>query len=196
MSQTTRSCHRGGFHLEGAAECRDRLVAVGIDAPEWGDVDWGQRPGFHPDGEFPTFSRTGWQSFASAQMEEVFFQNTVWPRLDPTEQALVRSQRGPMAGIPFHCSPVSPTSRFDPQCFRVLLLRRLRCPFPLSSAFCRCGQPLDPRGTTVQFARHRGCSDDEASFWRAALCGSVEKPAPGCLPTSVSRILTFFWSSC
>ena len=30
---------RGGFHLEGAAECRDRLVAVGIDAPEWGDVD-------------------------------------------------------------------------------------------------------------------------------------------------------------
>ena len=79
-------------------------------------------------------------------MEEVFFHNTVWPRLEPTEQALVRSQRGPMAGIPFHCSPVSPTSRFDPQCFRVLLLRRLWCPLPLSSAFCRCGQPLDSRG--------------------------------------------------
>ena len=72
-------------------------------------------------------------------MEEVFFHNTVWSRLDPTGQALVRQQRGPMAGIPFHCSPVS-TSRFDPQCFRVLLLRRLWCPLPLSSAFCRCGQ--------------------------------------------------------
>ena len=27
---------RGGFYLEGAAECRDRLVAAGIDTPEWG----------------------------------------------------------------------------------------------------------------------------------------------------------------
>ena len=49
-----------------AAECRNRLVAVGIDAPEWGHVDRGQLPGFHPDDEFPTFSRIGWQSFASA----------------------------------------------------------------------------------------------------------------------------------
>ena len=43
---------RGGFHSEGAAECRDRLVAAGIDAPEWGVVD---PPGFHPDDEFPTY---------------------------------------------------------------------------------------------------------------------------------------------
>ena len=28
----------GGFHLEAANECRDRLVVVGVDAPEWGDV--------------------------------------------------------------------------------------------------------------------------------------------------------------
>ena len=42
--------------------------------------------------------------------------------------------------------PCPPTSRFDPQCFQVLLLRRLWCSLPLSSAFCRCGQPLDSRG--------------------------------------------------
>ena len=32
---------------------------------------------------------------------------------------------------PFHCSPTSPASRLDPQCFRVLLLRRLWCLLPL-----------------------------------------------------------------
>ena len=46
--------------------------------------------------------------------------------------------------------PVSAASRFDPQCFRVLLLRRFWCQLPLSSATCRCGQPLDSRG------HHRG----------------------------------------
>ena len=74
----------------------------------------------HPDDEFPSFSRQGWQIFASSQMEEAFFQHNVVPRLEPTEQALVRSQRGLMAGIPFFCPPVSCASRFDAQCFRVL----------------------------------------------------------------------------
>ena len=136
----------GGFHLEGAFESRALLLRAGIDAPEWGDVDRGQRPRCRPDDEFPGFSRQGWQNFASSQMEEAFFQHNVVPRLEPTEQALVQSQRGLMAGIPFFCPPVSCASRFDVQCFRVLLLRRLWCPLPLSSAICRCGQPLDPRG--------------------------------------------------
>ena len=57
---------------------------------------------------------------------------------------------GPMASIPFFTAPVSFATRFDPQCFRVLLLRRLWCPLPLSSATCRCGQPLDSR------SHHRG----------------------------------------
>ena len=127
-------------------ECRDRLVAAGVDAPEWGDVVRGQRPGFDPDDEFPTISRFGWQSFASSAVEGTFFRSAVWPRLGLTEQALARSQQGPMAGIPFHCSPTSPASRLDPQCFRVLLLRRLWCPLLLSSTFCRCCQPLDSRG--------------------------------------------------
>ena len=133
MLLTTCWCHSP------ANECRDRLVAAGVDAPEWGDVARGQRPGFHPDDEFPRISRIGWQSFASSTMEGTFFQSAVWPRLGPTEQALA----------PFTaraCSPTSPASRLDPQCFRILLLRRLWCPLPLSSAFCRCGQPLDSRG--------------------------------------------------
>ena len=75
----------------------------------------------HPDDEFSRFSHMGWQSFASTEIEEVFFGTTV-----------------------------SIASRFDPQKFRVLLLRRLWCQLPLCSATCRCGQPLDSRG------HHRG----------------------------------------
>ena len=53
-------------------ERRDRLLRAGVVAPEWGDVDRGQRPGSHPDDEFPRFSHMGWQSFASSEIEEVF----------------------------------------------------------------------------------------------------------------------------
>ena len=37
-------------------------------------------------------------------------------------------------------------SRLELQIFRVLLLRRLWCPLPLSTHSCRCGRPLDVRG--------------------------------------------------
>ena len=127
----------GGFHLEAAHESRDCLLRADVAVPEWGDVNRGQRPGSHQDDEFPRFSRMGWQSFAATEIEEVFFDTTVWPRLDPTHRALVQSQRGPMASIPFFTPPVSTASRFDPQSFRVLLLRRLWCQFPLCSATCR-----------------------------------------------------------
>ena len=52
---------RGGFHLEAADESRNRLMNAGVDAPEWGDVDRCQRPGYHPNDEFFRFSRMGWQ---------------------------------------------------------------------------------------------------------------------------------------
>ena len=117
-----------------------------------------QRPGSHPDDEFTRFSRMVWQSFAATEIDEVFFGTTVWPRLDPTHRALVRSQRGPMASILFFTPPVSTASRFDPQSFRVLLLRRLWCRLPLCCATCRCGQPLDSRG------HHQGLPGCRSTF--------------------------------
>ena len=41
-------------------------------------------------------------------------------------------------------APVLP--RRSPQLFRVLLLRRLGLPLPLTSRTCRCGRSLDPSG--------------------------------------------------
>ena len=148
---------RGGFHLEAAGERRNRLMNA-ADAPEWSDVDRGQRPGYHPDDEFPRFSRMGWQS--STEVEEVFFGT---------------------ASILFHTPTVSATSGFDPQCFRVHLLRRLWCQLPLSSATCRYGQPLDSRG------HHRGACATARILGRRGYPlevvrhGSAGKQEQGCL---------------
>ena len=81
----------GGFHLEAANECRTRLQGAGVDAPEWGDIDIGQRPGFHPDDEFPRFTTIGWQVFASSPMEEAFFNTAISSRLGPTDPISKRS---------------------------------------------------------------------------------------------------------
>ena len=73
-------------------------------------------------------------------------------RLSPPEQALIRSQGGPMSGVRFTCFPVSRECRIDSSSFRVLLLRRLWLSLPPSSRNCRCGLPLDSRG------HYRACS--------------------------------------
>ena len=97
---------------------------ISTEGSDWGSI---------PDDEFPRFPRIGWQAFASTPLE-AFFNTAISPRLGQTDQAPARSQRGPMASIPFFAAPVSVATRFDPQCFRVLLLRRLWCQLPLSSA--------------------------------------------------------------
>ena len=51
-----------------------------------------------------------------------------------------------MASVPLTKFPVDRIMRFDSQSFRVLLVRRLRLPMPLSSRFCACGRPLDILG--------------------------------------------------
>ena len=64
-----------------------------------------------------------------ARFKEVF----VWPRPTPTEQALMPSQSGPMAGLPFSCMPSSNLFILTLEVFRVLLLRRLWLPLPPAS---------------------------------------------------------------
>ena len=74
-----------------------------------------------------------------------------------------------MSGVPFSCCPVSPTSRFSSQEFRVFLLRRLWLPLPLSVHSCRCGRPLDAFGhhraacATVGVLGRQGISPESAA---------------------------------
>ena len=90
--------------------------------------------------------RHGWQRRATEPVRGLLVEGTVRPRLSPTEQALFRSQGGPLAGVPYMCFPTSRLSRMDSSLFRVLLLERLWVPLLHSSRICRCGRPLDPCG--------------------------------------------------
>ena len=100
-----------------------------------------------------------------------------------------------MASIPFFTPPVSSASRFDPQSFTVLLLRRLWCQLPLCSGTCRCGQPLDSRG------HHRGACAHAGDLGRRGFplesCTAVKKWSPTVFlcSTAHSLPLTPRWSA-
>ena len=129
----------------------------------------GQRPGFDPDDEFPTISRFGWQSFASSAVGGTFFRSAVWPRLGPTQQALARSQQGPMVGIPFHCSPTSPASRLDRSVFTSFNFAASGAHSPSRPPSAGVANHLIPMATTEQRVRHQGCSDVGGFRWRVVL---------------------------
>ena len=144
-SLTQVSGHR---HFVAAAACRDQLIACGFSPPTWAEAALA-RPravleALHVDG--PCLPPQDWQHVASACVEDHFFQTVVFPRCLPPERALLRSQGGPLSGLPFVVCPSSPHQRFASHLFRVFLLRRLHLPLPLSSRSCRCGRPLDARG--------------------------------------------------
>ena len=58
-------------------------------------------------------------------------------RLDDTGQALLRSHGGPGAGLALTTCPLCRVTSIEPQLFRVLLLRRLHLPLPLTARHCR-----------------------------------------------------------
>ena len=145
MIITRLSDHAGDFHVSGANVSHERLLDVSYNVPSWEQIADGLRPGVPAEDPEPGVPRHGWQ-FHAAAMDDCFFRYGVVPRVTDTQQAMVRSQSGPLAGVPFTSLPTSPLTRFDAQVFRVLLLRRLWRPLPLSASACRCGRPLDDLG--------------------------------------------------
>ena len=94
----------------------------------------------------PGMPRGGWQHEAASRVEQHYRDADLFPRLNAPGEALVRSQAGPGAGLALSTCPTCRITSLEPQLFRVLLLRRWHLHLPLSSRFCRCGQPLDPCG--------------------------------------------------
>ena len=127
---------------------RRQLATIGYDCPDWASLLEGARPRQpNLDEVDPGVPTHGWQFFAAQAVEQRYKTVVVWPRLSPTEQALLRSQSGPCRSCPsLLFLPSSPPTRFAPQLFRVLLLRRLWLALPLASRTCRCGRPLDVLG--------------------------------------------------
>ena len=111
----------------------------------------------------------------------------VMSQLELHEQALFRSQSGPLAGVPFIGTPKSPETRKEPQIFRVLLPRRLWCPSPLCVASCRCGRPLDPCGHHHAACPHAGVLGRRGSRQQHAC---VERPEHAFRPMFVCRTWT------
>ena len=76
---------------------------------------------------------------------------SIFPRdgsvsLNEASRALVRSQAGTGGGVALSTCPTCRLTRFDAQVFRVLLMRRLQKPLPLTARNCRCGHFLDVFG--------------------------------------------------
>ena len=151
----------GGIHINSASSSRDQLIGMGFLAPTWVDVANGVRPRRDDDWEdVPRSSAQGWQHEAVSIVHDRLAES-IWPGLTDSQRVLLRSQGGHMASSPFTTLPASFHARFDPQLFRVLLLRRLWQPLPPVSCICWCGRPLDSSACATMsgvFGRGRVCS--------------------------------------
>ena len=138
--------HHPSLHFTRAGTDREHLLEARFDVPSWEALANGLRPDAEDSVSEPGVPRHGWQCKAMRPVNERFLEGVVQPRLLDASRALLHKQRGPFASLPFTSFPSAPHARFDPQPFRVLLLRRLWLPLPLSSRSCRCGRPLDSSG--------------------------------------------------
>ena len=111
MVETLSRDRPNHFHLQGAADARSRLEDMGFRAPEWHALANGARPEWPEDPEDVGPRDRGWQRVASQHANSFFLSTAVWPRLSDTSRALLRSQGGPLAGVPFSCCPSSFHSR-------------------------------------------------------------------------------------
>ena len=120
-----------------AIVARDLTGVCGFEPPSWRELAMGARPEPRELEDFePGCTSDGWQHEASARVEETFRVESLFPRMEG----------GPGTGLALSTCPVSKLTSFTPQLFRVILLRRLHLPLPLTVRNCQCGLPLDSRG--------------------------------------------------
>ena len=132
-----------------AGVSRDLTGVSGFEPPSWRELVMGARPEPREHEDFePGCTRDGWQHEASSRMEETFRAESLFPRMDDSGKALLRSQGGPGAGLALSTCPMT---SFTPQLFRVILLRRLHF------SIVRNCWPLDSRGHHRAACARSGC---------------------------------------
>ena len=160
---------------------RESLVAVGFAPPTWEElVSEIAHPPHVADGK-PNQPRVGWQAKAACEVESSFLFYFVRRRR--------RVGQVPRwaTGLIFISFPTNCASRLEPQFLRVLLLRRLRLPLPLSARACQCG-----RGAEGSLSRMRvqesaerqvgGCELTSSETWISKTRGRGGRTSP--LPSS------------
>ena len=132
-------------HIAAASQARTDLQDQGWDPPSWDELAAGQAPphGHEEVGNGPV--QPGWQRQAATPYHTAA-RAELYHTLDPPAQAMLDSQSGPFSGRAFTSIPYTPDATYPGPLFRLLLLRRLRLPLPLSDRICRCRRIVDPPG--------------------------------------------------
>jgi len=95
---------------------------------------------------------------------------------------MIESQTGHFASRAFTTIPSGPEFAYPSDLFRILLLRRLRLPLPLSARYCTCRRTLD------SFGDHRAaCATSGALRSRA---GPLERAAARVCREAGARVTT------
>ena len=92
----------------------------------------------------------------------MFLEEQHWMDLTDAEKALMHSQRGPLASAVFTTMPTNQMTRIEAQPLRILLCRRLRLPWPLSSrtrAACSEAAVLGKRVFPLECAAAQVCQE-------------------------------------
>ena len=144
-----------------------QLVGVeGFEPPSWEVLANGQRFLRGEPEEFePGGCRHGWQHEAASRVERQH-RGRLIPRLPQHEIAMLRSQSGPLAGVPLSTTPCNFLNRIDSHLFRVLLLRRLHLPLPSLHVSAGVAVPLTLFATTAPHVLEQGCWEDGALRWK------------------------------
>ena len=118
--------------LHAASRAARELTGVeGFEPPTWDALANGLRHPTHDADEFEPGAKRGWQHEVASRVERQF-RIRLMERMAEHEQALLRSESGPMAGMALTASPSSFSTRIDPH----------RLSLPLSVRQCRCGRSL------------------------------------------------------
>ena len=129
--------------FQAVRQCNDSVTAAGLV------VSFTPPKDLEDPRTQPTAARLAAESH---QTEEGFSIHVMWPGLNDSRKALLRSQHGPLASAALTALPTSRATRIDSQPF--WLCRGLHLLLPLSQRTCRCGRQLDV------FGQHRAaCSE-------------------------------------
>ena len=180
LLQSLRHPHQPPPAFQAAIDAVRTLEQAGWQPPDWHALT---QPVSHPlpnPLEEPLASR-GWQHRAVMPIYTTC-RNELLTALDPASRAMLESQTGPFASRTFTTIPSGPEFTYPPDLFRILLLRRLRLPLPLSVRHCRCRRSLDSLGD------HRAaCATSGALRSRA---GPLERAAARVCREAGARVAT------
>ena len=177
---------------EAATSRRELIGTMGFEFPTWREMAEGSRaPDREPEDFEPGCVRRGWQHEASSRVHQSFRETDLFPRMNEASRALVRSQARTGGGVALSTCPTCRLTRFDAQVFRVLLMRRLQMPLPLTAcghffdvfghhrAACARAGVLSKRGFALESATARICREAGGRVTTNVLVRDLDLEGPG-----------------